>query len=53
MSFVIGEVVEVQWTDSKWYGAIVLQITPQINIQWVDGGASWPDVKPDKIRYMR
>ena len=50
MSFVIGEVVEIQWTDSKWYGAYVVQITPQINIKWVDGGAMMLDVKPGKIR---
>ena len=52
MSFVIGESVQVQYSDKLWYPATITQTTPKINITWRDGGKAQLDVKPDQIRLV-
>ncbi len=46
----VGDSVEVQWTDNKWYAATVLKAEPPISIKWEDGGRRMSNITLNKIR---
>jgi hypothetical protein len=50
-AFAVGDKVQAQWTDLKWYNVQILAVRPgELDVKWDDGGALYPNVPLSKIR---